>query len=88
MKPSKNHIDIYDNIKLCPNCGSKLTYVNGIYKCTSCEYRVMINEIDYSKCCSRLCTVCGQCLTEDDLQVCQKCKEKMLNNWRNQNESM
>lgn len=69
----------------CPSCGSPLTCSNGVHKCTSCDYQVAVIEIDYSLSYNHLCMICGKCLTEDELQICQKCKEKMLNNWRNQN---
>ena len=76
---------IYDDAILCPNCGSTLTYVDGVYKCTSCEYELMINEIDYTKCYSHLCMICGNNLAENELQICQKCKDKILDLWKKEN---
>ena len=73
----------YDETMLCPNCSSQLTYVDGIYKCASCKYQLMINEIDYSKCYSRLCVMCGNGLTENEIQICQCCKDKIVDNWNN-----
>ena len=76
---------VYDEATLCPNCGSILTYVDGMWKCTSCEYQLMINEIDYSKCYSRLCMICGNNLVENELQICQKCKDKISDLWKKEN---
>lgn len=76
-------INPIDDDITCPNCGNPLTCTNSIHKCTSCEYQIEITEIDYSQCRSRICMICGNALTEDELQICQECKNKMLNNWRN-----
>lgn len=73
----------YDDAILCPNCGSQLIYVDGVHKCTSCEYEVLINEIDYSKHYGRLCTMCGSGLAENEIQICQCCKDKIADNWNN-----
>ena len=73
-----------DNNTACPNCGSPLTFTNGTRKCTSCEYQLEVKEIDYSRCSGRLCMICGKHLIEDELQICQSCKDKIANNWRKQ----
>lgn len=79
LKYNKNEYDAMH----CPNCRSLLTYINGVYKCTSCEYEILINEIDYSKHYSRLCMMCGNSLAENELQICQHCKDKIVDNWNN-----
>lgn len=76
------------NPMTCPSCGNPLTCNNGVHKCTSCDYQVAVTEIDYSLSYNRLCMLCGKGLIEDELQMCRKCKEKMLNNWRGQNGKM
>lgn len=73
----------YDDAMICPNCGSQLTYIDGMLKCTSCEYQLMFNEIDYSQIYSRLCVMCGNSLAENELQICQRCKDKIVDNWNN-----
>ena len=79
LKYNKNEYDAMH----CPNCSSLLTYINGVYKCNSCEYEILINEIDYSKYYSRLCMMCGNSLAENELQICQRCKDKIVYNWNN-----
>lgn len=79
LKCNKNEYDAMH----CPNCSNLLTHINGVYKCTSCEYQLMINEIDYSKHYSRLCMICGNSLSENELQICQCCKDKLVSNWNN-----
>lgn len=68
------------DIIICPNCGNKLTYIDGIQKCTFCEYELSVSEINYSRQHSNLCMICSSLLNEDELQICAKCKELMIKN--------
>lgn len=69
-----------EDIIICPNCGNKLTYIDGVQKCTSCEYELSVSEINYSRQHSNLCMICGGILNKDELQICTKCKELIMKN--------
>lgn len=71
---------IYDDAILCPNCGSLLTFVDGIRKCTNCDYQLIVNEIDYTHRSSNLCMICGGALNQNELQICEQCKNKIKKN--------
>lgn len=77
----RGKVNLYYDAITCPNCGSPLTYVDGIRKCTACDYQLAVNEINYTQRIGNICMICCCPLTQNELQICQKCKAKIKSTW-------